>query len=609
LCSDLGLYAFDAPESMSQKEFEITQHLFASRNSVDIEDHSMDVAFTDQQLVQLVTDAYQGTLGRSADEQAVTSFIATVRDKGGFEEAFSRLSEMLIQRIQDNENTTSHLSSLEHWNNTLHLTAPYVLRSLYLGILDREPEGTVLNQAEQRLKESDLESLIRSFESSTENYLSWQAKFAPQMIQKEINLSPAQEKSAALSEILRSDVSKLESDVSRYQQYHDANNGIEFHYSNNPRLNISDSLALIFVPNESWLPYALAIAQYFNSNYKYRSVLTYLEWSPAIAQATSLESSIHEVIHISELRSMDANSQFYPKIICTHSFGWLDDTRYLLTRFPETSFYVFADGLKNGVDAMLSSLRRIDGSIFFSYALPIPEIKHEITIPIDTLFKYVYIISNIYHVAPDPVLLANEVSDYAVIYLRYWGGGIAYPIDLNDAVQSIVETSVKYLSIQDTLVIKNDPRAKPELFSMVQDALAAKGFNVVSFADYLSRYGVRSAYQNLPAEYFFSKGLLCRAKAHVVLDSSLGYIVATSPHINRQTDIIVGADMNVLERKFSDAAVDVYTAQEKNSVSMAIGTIRRYSNQYCEAILNSEVCGRLQLLDNYNNNLFHIRLI
>ncbi len=571
----------------------------------------MDSGSLEQYALQVANDAHLRVLGRLPSQIELQNFMADVISTGNATAAMKKLVEQNLASTKSNDAEIDALQSLspeEHWKQTLHLTAPYVLRSLYLGILGREPERVHVNNALQRLQESDFVSLIRSFESSGENFHIWRTKFLPEMIQKEIKLSSNQESSISLNGLIKSEVNKLESDIERYQNFHNANSGIEFGLSNYPRLNVSESLALVFVPNEGWLPYALAIANYLNTNYQRRSVFVYLEWSPALAQAMSFDTVVFDVIHINEFRKIPNDSNFSPDIICTHSFGWLDETRYLLSRFPEARFYVFADGLKNGVDAMLSSHKPIDGSIFFSYALPIPEIKHEITIPIDTIFKYVGDIANVYRFQPNIELLKNELPDYAVIYLRYWGGGYAYTIDLYDAVQSIVDTSTKYLSVGDTVVVKNDARAKAELFSLVCAALLDKGFNVVPFADYLLKYGIGSAYQNLPVEYFFAKGLLCRAKAHVVLDSSLGYIVASSPYIKRQTNIILGADISFLEQKIKEYPPQDPPSQEKNSISMTIGTIRRYSKQYCEAILNSEACGSLQLLDSYNNNLFHIRL-
>ncbi|AXI01975.1 hypothetical protein [Aquirhabdus parva] len=532
-----------------------------------------------QYAAQIVKDAYIGILNREPNELESQAFIAEIISTGNSETAIKKLVEALnVDTFKANSN--SEASAEDHWKNTVHLYADYVVKSLYLGILNREPEPNSLLVYGSRLREKDFSSIIQGFTASHENSNNWLRKFQSQLTQEKMNNS----------EELR---------------YRSQNDGIDFRFESNSHLNELHSLSLIFVPSEAWLPFALATASYLYGKYGYSSVFVYLEWAPAIAQAATLEVAVFDIIHFDELKKLSDTTFFKPRVIATHSFGWLKEAGDILLKFPQAKLFVYADGLKNGVDVMLGKKHKIEGAIFFGYAVQHPAIPHEVTLSINAVFDPVAKIANFYKFEPDLAQLKKEEigAEYAVVYLRYWGSG-AYEIELSTVVQSMVDTISRHINTDTRLIIKNDPRALPDLYILVRGALGEKGYDVSSLEDYFLQHGINPAYQKLPVEYFFSKGLLCHAKAHVVFDSSLSYIIATSPNIKRPTRVIVGADISIFRNKILNNLLE----KDEKALAAAMDTIQSYSRQYKEAILHSDSTGACELLDSKDDSLFYIQL-
>ncbi|MCI4406654.1 MAG: DUF4214 domain-containing protein, partial [Sulfuricurvum sp.] len=76
---------------------------------------------------QLVREAYHGILQREADVQGLASYTDALKQNFGFGALLRDLSE-----------------SDEHWQKTLEVRAPELVRALYRGLLDREPEPEAL---------------------------------------------------------------------------------------------------------------------------------------------------------------------------------------------------------------------------------------------------------------------------------------------------------------------------------------------------------------------------------------------------------------------------------------------------------------------------------
>lgn len=383
-----------------------------------------------------------------------------------------------------------------------------------------------------------------------------------------------------------------------------------------PRLESPRRLALIFVLNESWLAFCITVADSLRESDGVEAVLVWWEWSPAIAQAFNLSPNVYEVIGYQQLLNLPVNSQFKPRMLVLHSYGFADMNLAMLNRFKDAKLIVYADCYKNEIDSVLNEHRSIVGGFYFGFqpdfrrVLPYKIIENaQIGDAIDKVADFYT-----YRQSPNNALV--PLNPYAMVYIRYWGIG-PYAFNLDMATDIMVATIVKGVDVSLELVLKNDARAQPELLALLTEKLHQKGYRVNSINAYLELQSVDPACSALPVEFLLSKGLLCDAACHVVFDSSLSYLIASSRHIKPNATLVVGADLSLIPEQIPytfeeiQVLVDTQLMQERGvaprSYEAAITTIRLYSKHYADAIIST--IEHVELIDMDNIAYYSFRLI
>lgn len=116
---------------------------------------------------ELVEVAYRGLLKRDADPNALQGYAAALAD--------TRDLQMLLATIARSD---------EHWIKTLETRAPDVVRALYAGLLDRDPDPEALQQRAEHLAATrDLSPLLENLAGSDEHWDRQLATRAPQLVQ------------------------------------------------------------------------------------------------------------------------------------------------------------------------------------------------------------------------------------------------------------------------------------------------------------------------------------------------------------------------------------------------------------------------------------------
>jgi hypothetical protein len=368
------------------------------------------------------------------------------------------------------------------------------------------------------------------------------------------------------------------------QHYFLHHNGIDARSTVFPRLQTTRNLGIVFVPNDHFLPFCLAVADKIYEKYHIESVLVYLHWSPAIHNIFSLSQVVYEVIDIAFFGQIIRESAFEPKFIAVHSWGWLDQSRWLISLFPKAYIYQYADGFGNGIDHLIieeyiDKNQIIRGSFFFGYKPYHHNVNRiESIIPITNIFSYMDEMSKIYKISDQIRPPFLDWDNYAVLYLRYWDKG-TYSMPLDMIVEIIRQTIAQVVGTETTILIKDDPRVASVLMGLVSQQLQNDGYKTASFGEYLQSFNIDSRYQQLPTEYFFSYGFLSRANLHFTLDGSLSYILAAHPSIRRPTELILGADFSTVDHTIlHNIPVD--------AVSSPWDVMQFHLNKYATAILH-----------------------
>lgn len=108
---------------------------------------------------QLVRKAYRGILQRDADPQGLASYTDALKQNLGL--------AGLLRDVTESD---------EHWRKTLEARAPELVRSLYSGLLDREPEPEALQDYAEKLATAhDLTPLLAEIAGSDEH---WERQYA-----------------------------------------------------------------------------------------------------------------------------------------------------------------------------------------------------------------------------------------------------------------------------------------------------------------------------------------------------------------------------------------------------------------------------------------------
>lgn len=416
-------------------------------------------------------------------------------------------------------------------------------------------------------------------------------------------------------EIIESLLTHFAPDLAVRQTHRRANPAIRYRIPHHPRLECPRELALAFLPSEAWLPFGLAVADRLREDEGCETVFVWEKWSPAIAQATALSGNVFDTIALHDLQDLPDTSKFSPRIIVSHSYGWVDQTASLLRRFPHATLLVYGDAFNNEVrPEPLAPWGPIDSGYFFGFIPDCKGISARPLIRAEAVHRYIEEIAAVYQCAPAAHLGDSADEDFAVVYLRYWGIG-PYALPLEDIVSSMAATIIRALPRPMLLILKNDQRAPDQLMPALRAHLAHLGLAAVPIEDYLRACGVDPAYQALPAEYLFAHGLLSGAKLHIVFDSSLSYLISTSRHVQRPTEIAIGGDLSGLtkgtvgSRDSEPCGGPEADPGSASSDSLRVGVldwIARYATHYAQAVLRS-VPGT-QLLETDGRAFFRIRL-
>jgi transposase-like protein len=502
--------------------------------------------------------------------------------------------------------------------NWIHANAEAIVKEAFLGILGREADSAAIQAFSSVLKTnahiSDI--LIRLLNS--QEYLN--KSLAMTQFREKIQLATttllqhlsgvtietigALNANKLANQLIVSMMSRIQPGFEDHITYLNHNIGVSFKYSQFSGLSSPRNLGIIFIPDEPWLQFTLCVADYLYKEHKLETVLVYDKWSPSIAAAQSLSAAIYQIISLRELKTLPKESPFRPKVIVSHSYGWTQETTYLLNTFPEAKLLVYADGFKNEIRLDLEKIRKIEGSIFFGYVPMNQPLNVFTTIGTNTVLEKSNQISAVYQLSAKP---KTNPSDYAAVYLRHWGKG-AYVFNTEEVVTTMVDTISRYVSTSLPLVIKNPRLAFPELLPQITKTLTELGYTVIGFDTYLTQNGIDKAYQWLPVEYFLGHGLLCDAKAHVVFDSALSYILAAHPQISLETEIIIGADVQKFRAKALSESLehtkdlDTLLCQKYDGLRI----IRHFSRIYANAILAGDLL-HCELIENDQDFLFHIK--
>lgn len=194
---------------------------------------------------------------------------------------------------------------------------------------------------------------------------------------------------------------------------------------------------------------------------------------------------------------------------------------------------------------------------------------------------------------PVQVAPSCEPQDYIILYLRYWSRPPYDDFQAARVARAVLET-IEGLDVPwQILIVKSDLRIPAELYAKVMQSLQDLDRPAVDFAWYLQRLGLPRHLEFEAAENFFCRGLLCRALAHLVMDSSLSYSIAIHPNIVRPTKVVIG----VSEDSLSDLGT---------TPSMAL--MHDFCDYYKSVILDAEECGEAVLDGNQDARPYCVTL-
>lgn len=126
------------------------------------------------------------------------------------------------------------------------------------------------------------------------------------------------------------------------------------------------------------------------------------------------------------------------------------------------------------------------------------------------------------------------------------------------------------------------------------DLLVADGYSLSDYDGFLGEIGLRKSMAELPVELLFSSNILNFSKCHIVFDSSLAYLLASSQHLTNEMELVIGADLSVLVGEvglgdsFHSGWVEEQLMQETGTAPRSkvagINTIIRYSRHYLDSL-------------------------
>jgi hypothetical protein len=639
---------------------------FLFSSIVNSQEHWECLLAANAQLV--VQGAFEGLLGRMPDPEAAKTYseefaenkkiaallAAVAGSKEHWAKQVSTNAETVIRQVFDGllmrepgaEELARHREELvaggsisdlvravdassDRWGNLLENHAKTLIREFYRALLGRDPDEEGIEHHSKVLASNGspafvLQNILASeeYEERCDRQLADRLKAQVQLLvsaHQSFGFWAAENTRQLASTRCSLDVLKVAlygfvPELAQREAYHAANPLVRYTLPTLLRLESDRKLALIFVPTDGWLPFGLAVADQLKSEEECETVFVWETWSPTIAQAVALSTSVFDSVSLTDLGQLNSASRFSPCVIVAHSFGWIEQTTSLLRQFPKAALMIYADGYKNEASPILENERAISGGYFFGFYPTGRKVRARKVISAEIVNGYFDRIANLYAFQRN-LIAAEPKEEYAAVYLRYWGFG-PYAFSIENAARVMADTITRGVETHKNIVIKHDRRVHPELYPLLSRMLMDIGYRTCELGDHLLQYGIDPAYQFLPVEYLLAKGILCDASTHVVFDSSLSYVIATSSHVTRDVDIVVGADLRAFESqqpgtiKFNEGNVEAQLQQERGvaprSVSAGLKSISGYSRHYADALLNT--VDLTELIDTDERSYFKIRV-
>lgn len=382
----------------------------------------------------------------------------------------------------------------------------------------------------------------------------------------------------------------------REKKYPDVN----FVRLTHPALYKKGSVALIYVLDDIFLPFCLAIADYIKKTYGLQSVLIYSVWSPFYRCAVGGEGAVCEIISVAKYqRSLFKNIDV--DIFVSHSWGEEDTVANLINISNPKRFIVYGDGFKQWVTNACEKYKKIDGAIYFG-SVPVEiDVPLEVNIaPRNVLLWYDFLSD---FVRFDAARMQVTGEKYGMVYLRYYGAGV-YKFSPEIVLEIMVRTIKIGCAGLDKLVIKNDRRVPAWLSGELMERLAKEGFDATSLEEVLIANGENPANANLSAEFLFGRGYCCDAAVHICFDSAVAYSIVAAREIFSETRVIIGADLDfIIAGEITESGYIVESFAGAGSVvnvdKVGLSTIQVWSRKYFEFIRDCQyfLPARLSKLD------------
>lgn len=331
-------------------------------------------------------------------------------------------------------------------------------------------------------------------------------------------------------------------------------------------INACDSYLIFPVFNEAWLPFALACCEYFFNEYSIKSLLVSEVQYESLNYALNSFSFLigcccgADVVNLVTVKP--------PAIIFVHSGIWVQLTEALIEKSNFSVFYILGDAFRNHPHYVWDSRKYISGAISWGFDDGVCSSYKKTVIDYFSIERFRTALAC--NIIPQSVF-GVDLELYDVFYVRYWSeGGVYSGIDSDSVVRSWADTVLAMSDLNAVLIIKGDERVSSELTNKFKMMLAERGVEFIDFEDYAFQRGVNiSRFGNMPVEYAYSKGLLCRARKHYVLDSSLAYVIANHPQVDKCCEIVLGVDSFLVNQFPDDCKVQIasFIEHTKNAIA------------------------------------------
>lgn len=331
-------------------------------------------------------------------------------------------------------------------------------------------------------------------------------------------------------------------------------------------INACDSYLLFPVFNEAWLPFALACCEYYFNEYAIKTIFFSDVQCKSLTYALESYDFLLGCCRCRDVEKLIALKP--PSIIFSHAEIWVELNELFLEKSPLSVLFVIGDAFRNHLHNIWEPSKHIFGAIFWGFDDGGCNSSEKFVID---YFRIEYFRKAL----ADNFILQNEFGpdfdEYDVFYVRYWSeGGVYKEIHPDVVVQTWTDTVLAKSNFNTILIIKGDERVSSGLTAKFKALLTEKNVRFIDFEDYAFQRGVSiSGLGSMPVEYAYSKGLLCNAGKHYVLDSSLAYVIANHPQVKKICEIVLGVDSSS-DNQFPDdckAQITRFIEHTKNAIT------------------------------------------